>query len=558
MTKYLKYLFWLGPILSIMGITAGFVSGKWLPVPLGLLIAGLVIIGLWLLFVGSTSPSFWGRRSLETGTNAVIATLLVLVILGLINFLAIRNGPRIDLTENQFLSLSPLSQQVVQKLEQPVKVWVFVPSADPADRELLENYHRYGSKLEFDFVDPQVELGAAKKFNVQDYGEVYLEYGPARQLVQRIDQVERLSEVKLTNAIARLTSDRYDKVYFLQGHGELSLEEEEGGLSEAVSALEERNFTTQPLNLTERSAVPEDASLVVVAGPKRALLEKEVKTLINYLSQGGSLLLMIDPDTNPDLDDLLKNWGVRLDSRIVIDATTTLGFATPLVSSYGDHPISKDFGNGYSFYPLARPLEVESVKGVELTPLLITTEQTWAESNPEEQPPQFEPESDFPGPLMLGAALNRQVDSSTKSSKSDNSDKSEIEESEQPQASPSPTSEEEASAQDKTETEEEKASAQDKTKTEEKTEESRLVVFGDSNFPINGLFEQQLNGDVFINSISWLSRRDDQIISIRPKEQKNRRINLTPIQANALGWTALVILPLFGFTTAGVVWWLRR
>lgn len=557
MTKYLKYLFWFGPILCIMGITAGFVSGKWLPVPLGLLIAGLVIIGLWLLFVVSTSPSLWGRRSLETGTNAVIATLLVLIILGLINFLAIRNGQRIDLTENQFLSLSPLSQQVVQKLEQPVKVWVFVPSPDPADRELLENYQRYGSKLEFDFVDPQVEVGPARKFNVQDYGEVYLEYGSARQLVQRIDQVERLSEVKLTNAIARLTSDRYDKVYFLQGHGELSLEEEEGGLSEAVSALEERNFTTQPLNLTERSAVPEDASLVVVAGSKRALLEKEVKSLENYLSQGGSLLLMIDPDTNPGLNDLLENWGVKLDNRIVIDATTTLGFATPLVSSYGDHPITSDFGNGYSFYPLARPLQVESVEGLEFTPLSITSEQTWAESNPEEQPPQFDPESDFPGPLMLGAALNRQVDSATTSSESD---QSETEKSEQTEPSPSPTSKEEDSAQENTQVEEEEASAQEKTETEadEKTEESRLVVFGDSNFAVNGLFEQQLNGDVFLNSISWLSKRDDQIISIRPKEQKNRRINLTPIQANALGWTALVILPLFGFTTAGIVWWLRR
>jgi ABC-type uncharacterized transport system involved in gliding motility auxiliary subunit len=47
---YLSYLFLLGPVLSIMGISARIVSGNWSPVALGLLIAGAVIIGLWLLF----------------------------------------------------------------------------------------------------------------------------------------------------------------------------------------------------------------------------------------------------------------------------------------------------------------------------------------------------------------------------------------------------------------------------------------------------------------------------------------------------------------------------
>jgi ABC-type uncharacterized transport system involved in gliding motility auxiliary subunit len=83
-------------------------------------------------------------------------------------------------------------------------------------------------------------------------------------------------------------------------------------------------------------------------------------------------------------------------------------------------------------------------------------------------------------------------------------------------------------------------------------------VIGNSSFSSNGWFEQQLNGDVFLNSISWLSNRDDQTLSIRPKEQKNRRINLTPMQAGLIGWTGLLIMPLLGLMTAGVMWWRRR
>lgn len=546
--KYLKYLFWLGPILSIIGITARVVAQNWSPISLALLIAGLVIIGLWLLFLGIFAPSFWGRRSTQVSTNAITATLAMLVILGLINFLGVRYGARVDLTENQLFTLSPLSQQVVKNLQQPVTVWVFDPNPEPGDLKLLENYHRYGSNFKFQFVDPQRELGLAQKFNVQSFGEVYLEYGAQRQLLQTVNDAERFSEIKLTNGIERLTSDRIDKVYFLQGHGERTLEQVEGGLSQAVSALKEKNFTPQPLNLADRSEVPKDATLVVIAGAKQAVFDGEVQALRNYLSSGGSLLVMIDPETNPGLDSLLAEWGVKVDNLIAIDASEQgrsvgLGPATPLVNNYGNHPITKDFGNGFSFYPLARPVEVKPVDGVQETPLVSTSKQSWGESTPEKQPLQFDQQSDRRGPLTLGVALSRKAQSPSVSPTPETQPKTNSEAS----PTPSPTSQPEASP-----------SSVNQENTDKRTSESRLVVYGNSSFAIDGWFEQQLNSDVFLNSIGWLSKRDVQTLSIRPKESKNRRLNLTSLQSSALGWTALVIIPLVGFTTAGLIWWRRR
>lgn len=559
---FLIYLFfWLGLLLTVAGLTAGVITSKWSGVPLGLLIAGIAIIGLWLILSGIFAPSFWGRRSTQAGTNAVIATIAMLAILGLVNFLGVRYDKRWDLTENQLFTLSPLSQEVVKNLEQPINVWVFDPKPDAADRELLENYRRYGSNLKFEFVDPQLKPVLAQKYNVRGPGEVYLEYGSQRQLVQTVNEQEGLSEVRLTNAIERLTSDRADTVYFLEGHGERPLEQVEDGISQAVDALTEKNFTVQPLNLVDRAEVPDDASLVALVGPQRALFPQEVQALRNYLSTGGSVLLMLDPQSSPGLDNLLADWGVKPSRQIAIDASgqgqiVGLGPATPLVKSYGNHPITNDFGNGFSFYPLAQPLVTTPIKGVEQAALVTTNPQSWAENTPEKQPLEFnENEGDRPGPLTLGVALSRRVQSpSTLPTPSPN---------ETPQASPTPeagaTETPEASpTASPNQTPQASPSPNNGENANKKAPEARLVVFGTSNFASDGWFGQQLNGDVFLNSVSWLSKRDEQAFSIRPREQKNRRINLTPLQAIALGWTALAIVPLVGLTTAGVMWWRRR
>lgn len=210
--KYAKYLFWLAPVLIVAGLTAGAVAG-WDAVPLTLIAVGLVILVAWLIFLASTNPAFWARRSTQAGTNALIATLSMLAILGFVNFLAARYAKPIDLTENQILTLAPQSQEIVRSLNQPVKAWVFLPELDPTDQRLLENYQRENQQFSFEAIDPQAKPGFARDFGAQSIGEVYLEAGETRRLVQSVAG-ERLSERKLTNALAQLGNNQTQKVYF--------------------------------------------------------------------------------------------------------------------------------------------------------------------------------------------------------------------------------------------------------------------------------------------------------------------------------------------------------
>ncbi|YAF96781.1 MAG: GldG family protein [Nodularia sp. CChRGM 3473] len=537
-----KYLFWLGPFLIAVGLTSGLVSGNWGLIPFVFLITGLVVSGVWIVWQ-SQQTKWWNRRSTQAGTNALVATLAVLVILGLINFLGTRYNLRTDLTEAQLFTLAPQSKQLVRDLPQPVKVWIFDVNQNPQDRELLENYRRQGSNFQFEYVDPDNRPGLANKFGIKDYGEVYLESGDNRQLVQTVNINERLSEIRLTNRLQQLTSATTTPVYFLQGHGEQAIASGQNGMSQAVQSLGDRSYTTSPLNLVEKSTVPEDAAVVIVAGPKRELFDGEVKALQNYLNRGGNALLMIDPNTETNLDNLLQEWGVRLDNRLAVDvsgAGVGLGPAVPIVTEYGEHPITKELGNGISFYRLARPVEITPVAGIEATPLLRTKPypNSWAESDQESEKLEFNPEVDFPGPLTLGVALTRTQPAKSATTSSPTAEAAPL---------PSPTTEGQASPTPPTE-----------AKPEQPAIESRLVVIGDSDFATNGLFEQQLNGDVFLNSVTWLSQQDQQPLSIRPKEPRNRRINLTLVQASLLTWSSLLILPLIGLVAAAIIWWQRR
>ncbi len=557
--KLWKYLFWLGPFLIAAGLTTGFVSENWGYIPLALIIVGSAIAGLWVVWEGKRSQ-WWGRRSTKVGTGTLAVTLAVLAILGLINFLGTRYHLRTDLTETRLFTLAPQSRELVHSLKQPVKVWVFDGTQNPLDRGLLENYQQQSPKFKFEYVDPQAKPGLAQKFGVKSRGEVYLESQDRRQLVQVINDGDRLSEVKLTSRLQQITGSAQSKVYFLQGHGERQLAAGDHAMSQAIQGLGDKNYTPSPLNLTERSSVPQDAAVVVVAGPERALFDSEVTALRDYLNRGGNLLLMIDPNTDPKLESLLADWGVTLDNRLVVDIAgiEEYGPAVPVVTEYGKHPITKDFKNGISFYPLARAVDTNPVTDVQATPLLITKPypKSWAESDQKSEKLEFHQGRDRKGPLTLGVALQRKLPANsnplpstaaTPTPRSLNSN-----------PLPSTATPPKPSGSPKTATLPTPPPSPPSPHTLLPPTESRMVVLGNSDFATDGLLEQQLNGDVFFNSVTWLSQQDQQLLSIRPKEAKNRRINLTTMQASLLAWSSLLVLPLVGLTAAGVLWWRRR
>lgn len=503
------YLF-IGLILAVAGLVVGVIGNKWSWLPLSLLIIGLILISIWLILMTKNNRNWWHKRGIQVGTNTLIATTAVFLIIGLINFIAIRHSVRFDLTENKIFTLSPQTQNIVKNLPQPVKVWLFERNIDPETEALLKNYRRYSQNFQYEVVDPEINIQLAKgKFNVQSPGEVYLEYGNKKQLIQTLDTraENSLTEIQLTNAIEQIKRDRTLAIYFLQGHGEAQLKDTEGGLSQAVQSLKNKGYLVQPLTLATTGKIPNNTNVIALIGATRTLLPAEVKILQAYINNGGNLLLMLSPETDPGLSPILNEWGIQLDNRLVIDAsgagnTLGLGPTALIINNYGEHPITKDFAQGITILPESRPLKIINKKDITATPLVISNNQSWAESDLSNQELNFDPATDLKGPLDLAFALNRQENSSVKA--------------------------------------------------------ARLVVFGSEIFATNGWFQQQLNSDLFLNSINWLAKENEQSLSISAKEITNRRINLAPLQAKIMSLLALLIMPVIALSFAIFTWWRRR
>ena len=532
-------------------ITAGLVAGSlsgWQPLPIGFVIFGAGLILLGLSFSGQTAGSFWQQRSTQVGTNATISVLALLIILGLVNFLGVKYSARLDLTETQLYTLAPASQKITSELNRPVRLVIFDTVQNPQDVELLEGYRRLSNQFSYDYIDPFADPIAAQTFGISQPGAVFLEVGEDRRFLQTVGDPsnpqtlgtpEALSERQLTNALARIVSDRTLTVYFVQGHEEYPIEPPESGLQQAISSLEEKSYVVNPLDLTEAQSVPEDASVVVVAGPAQDFFAAEVDALTDYLAAGGGVLLMLDPRADAGLNSLLDDWGILLDDRLVLDLSgagqfAELGPAALIVTDYGEHPITQEFGNRRSFFPIARPIETRDLPGINSTPLFLSNAQSRAESISDEGNLAFDPEALPDGPYVLGTALNRPVETESSDTNTEDSDTE--------------------ATDTNAETDPDSTEAEDPAL---QAEEARLVIIGNSAFATDGTFEQQLNGDVFLNAISWLGREDDATLSIRPKTVTNRRIVMSAQQAFGLGLFALLILPLTGLALA-IVMALRR
>ncbi len=560
--QYFKSLIFVGLFLITAGLSAGFVGG-WGPIAGALILLGAIAIAGWLVTQRSMR-GVWQRRSTQSNTNALIATLAALLIFGAINVLGARYSAKFDLTETQLFTLAPQTQETVKNLSRNVKIWVFDRSVSDSDRELLSNYAKLNPKFSYEIADPQVEFGRAKAFKVKTFGEVYLESGTERRLITTLSPETRLKETDLTNAIVQLASAQQSIVYFLQGHGERPIEGEQGGLTQAIESLKTKNFTAKPLNLIREGKIPPDASLVAIVGPQRALLPPELTTLEAYLNQGGRLLALLDPASDGGLTPLLARWGVKLDRRLVVDASGTgqltgLGPDAPIVTQYGEHPITQEFRNGISFYPVTRSMEIATQPGITATPLMQTDDQSWAESDPAAQQLTFTPPQDRQGPLVLGVALERAIAPTPSPSPSPSPSPTTSPSpaaSASPSPSPSPSPSVSPSPSPSPTGSPSPSPSPSSSPTAPKA--ARIVAIGNSSFMADGLFGQQLNGDVLLNAVGWLGDRETSSLSIRPREPNNRRIVLTPQQSIWLLFLALAVFPISGLTLAGAMWWKRR
>jgi len=214
------------------------------------------------------------RRGTRYGLNTALALMLFLAIVVVVEALAIRHNIRVDLTQGRRHSLSDQSIKLLRSLEKEVHAVAFYRTDEPgkaAAQDLLVQYAQISPKFRFELVDPDRHPALARRYGITTYGTVVLESGGKEEKFQGAE------EEKITNALVKLLRTEKRVLYFLTGHGEAGLDSAaRQGLSQVKRALTEVEYEVKPLLLLREREVPNDAAVLVIAGPQSELLPTEL------------------------------------------------------------------------------------------------------------------------------------------------------------------------------------------------------------------------------------------------------------------------------------------
>lgn len=519
---------WLGAVaivFSVLSFLMQLLSGPvllWSELfwSIGNLVVGLALLTVALSFnmeaFRERLKTGEARRAGKYGTSAVLSAGLMVALLALLAFLSTRYHTHWDWTTGEEHSLSGQTEKLLAGLESDLQVTgLYSPLAAIPAKELLDRYTFASDRVKVEFVDPERQPGRLRELGVApdrlQGGLLHVELGE-----ESVD-VRELTEDALTNAIVKLSRQEQKKVYFVVGHNERPSEgegaDEAGGFAFAAEALTNENYKVATLLLASVGQVPEDADVVVLAGPTRPFLDVEHEALEGYVKLGGALLVLLDPRANTDLYERLETWGVVVGDDVVVDLVGGMvgSPTTPFARDYGPHPISDDL-RGYTLYQFARSVEASEEAAGAFQSLVRTGTDSWAETDLARLEATSEvalDEADTEGPVTLAVAGTIRLDAAEPAEG-------------EPAATP-----------------------------------ARMVVVGDTDFASNQLLGAYLNRDFFVNSVNWLLG-DVESISIRPKTGVASRLKLDTEDFLDLRYASLFVLPETIAVLGVLVWWRRR
>ncbi len=455
-----------------------------------------------------------GQRTTKHGLNLGALVVIVLVIMVLLNFIGFKNPKKFDFTKEGLHSLSDQTKNILKSLDSDLEVKAYFVdnqndgAAEKAKfKDIADLYTAQSSKVKVVNINPVKNPEKAKTDNITAAGTVLLKYKG------RTSKFEDLTEQGFTNAVIKITHDKNKTVYFVTGHGE---RDTEGAgptdIQQFKKDLADSSYDVQSLSFAEKQKVPEDAALVIIAGPKQAYFEPEIAALKDYLYNGGKLFVALDPGTKTNLGKLTHDLGIDFSNNYILDPFGQLvggGGATAVGMEYSrTSDITKGFSKNMTVFHIASQLKTAKDKPASVTTddIVKSSPASFSKAEIKEGEVKFNAAKDEKGPLtIVESAKGRLTDIPGKPA----------------------------------------------------SKEFEVVVAGDSDFLTNQLLNFQLNHDLALNTVSSLAA-DKELVSIRPKQSEGSSIAMTQVQSTVLFYGLVWILPLAIFFTGGTFWYRRR
>jgi ABC-type uncharacterized transport system involved in gliding motility auxiliary subunit len=436
-------------------------------------------------------------------------SLLFSASIGLLAWLSTQYVYQADWTAGARNTVSTDTRKLLEELDEPVRITAFVRNEPQLRRQIADlvgSYQRFKGDISLEFINPDTAPEQVRELGISSGGELRVSYRG------RSDNIQTLSEQTLSNSLLRLSRQEERWVVFLTGHGEREpLGETNHGLGIFGAELERKGLKVQTVNLTQ-TGIPDNTSLLVIAGPRVNLLPGEVDVLRHYVEQGGNLLWLAEPGDLHGLEPLAELLGVDFLPGKVVDAGSHMfGIDNPtfvVIPGYPEHEITGEM-TAVTVFPEAVAIELRDNSEWEQLPLLTTLPRSWTELGEIEGEISFDSDTDErAGPLDIGVLLTR------------------------------------------------KRPAGGDTQAAEDLPGQRVIVIGDGDFLSNTYLGNAGNLGLGLNMMHWLSH-DDAFIDIQVPGAPDTNLELGRTSSAVIGLGVLFGLPLL-LLVCGLLVWLRR
>lgn len=439
--------------------------------------------------------------------NWIELTLVVCLCTGsfvLCNYIVYRHNHRFDLTPEKRYSLSDQTLRVLRSLDDDLQATVFYRREDSQSlRDVLELFSRATPRFRYECIELEKNPARAQELGITGFGSGVVTYKGRRETVRHVD------EENLLSALIRLLEPGEKIIRFVQGHGEkeIGATDRKESYSMARQALEAENYAVRELLLVQAGAIPEDTLAVVVAGPQKDFLLRELDMLDAYLRSGGRVLMLLDPFPLPELEKYVGRYGIALSRDYVLDLRSKLlnfDHLTPVVLPVKEHPIAR-YLNQAAVFPLCRSVVPGTPDAGDV--IARSGPDSWAERDTRsvhEDRARFDQAQDLRGPVPVAVAVTA-------------------------------------------------AAAGDGA------EPGRLVIIGNSHFASNHYLPVLGNKDFFQNTINWLAdKRTLMATRAKPGAGQASMFFLTENEGRMVFWSAVVGQPALVLCIGiGVALWRR-
>ncbi len=360
------------------------------------------------------------------GSYSIIITVVVLALLIAVNVLASvlpTSLTRLDISASNLYSVTSQTKSVVNNLEEDVTIYWIVQAneEDSVIENLLNKYESLSDHIAVVKKNPDTYPTFAAEYTDEDVANnsLIVECGDRSRYIAYSDiyltEVDYTSysysysfdgEGAITSAIGYVTSDELPKIYTLTGHGETELP------SSFSSQITRENYETEDFSLLNEDSIPEDAAAILIYAPTSDISEAEAEILLEYLNDGGKLLVFAGPSQDDDLDNLyslLSSYGVERAEGIVVEADRdSYAFQSPFIllptiesSDITDPLIS---GSYNVLVPIAQGLTVAE-DAANVTTLLTTSESAYSKTAGYSMETSEKEDGDIDGPFAVGVSI---------------------------------------------------------------------------------------------------------------------------------------------------------